>query len=148
MNSEIVLEDINKLVEHFKCEIPATVISFLSSFKGSMEFLNNENFELKYKLDDGYETDDIIEAVFTTKEIIEQLPYIGYLEELKTHFELSDDYVQTEFLFPIVGLMDGIVYIAINGKNKDALYLADNGDFGITKLDISLSDLVQKLKGN
>ncbi len=148
--SEFDVKDFDKLSEHYNCEIPTNVQSFLSSFSGSfcdgsIDSIKNKNLELKYKTNDGFETGDVIESVFTTKEIIDQLQYIGYLDELKSHFELNDEYVQTEFLFPIVDLMDGAIYIAISGKNKDALYLADNGDFGITRLEMSLNELAQKL---
>ncbi len=153
MTSELDYNNFEKLADHYNCEIPADVQSFLSSFNrsfnnGSIDFLKNEKFQLKFKTEDGFETSDMIEVVFSTQEIIEQLPFIGYLEELKTHFELSYNYVQTQFLFPIIGLMDGTLYIAISGDNRGSLYIADNGDFGITKVEFDLRDLAQKLKSN
>lgn len=106
----------------------------------------NQSIPLSYELaDDLGSTTACFYKVFSTKEIIESFEYRSYLEEFKEHFELDEDYVETEFLLPLIEIADGsALYVAIHGKREGKLYVVDCGDFGITMIPETI-DQIQSL---
>lgn len=127
--------------EYYGFSVDESIKSIIRNFNGRVVNQNGKSPLLSYKLDDGSEMNDVIEAVFDENEIIEQLEYINYLEQFKEHFELDDSYVECNTLLPLMELGSGVLYISISGVNKGVLYAVDNGYFGITKLPTLLNQI-------
>lgn len=134
-------EQFSTIEKHYGCLIDESIKSVIRNFNGRVLTQNSESASLSYKLDDGTEINDMIEAVFDGSQIIEQLEYLDYLERFKEYFELDDSYVLCNTLLPLMELASGALYISINGDHQGVLYAVDNGDFGITRLPISLHQI-------
>lgn len=126
--TETELEHIEKIIRR---PLPNSVKSFYKDHAGSRPTLNGNICWITITLSDGWTTTNIFEAVDSYETLQKHLSNIDYLTDHAQHFDLSPQYVEPEYLFPIGLMPNGAIYIAIDGKHNGKIYTADNGDFGI-----------------
>ena len=146
-NVKIDNTDYYLIENHYKCSISTEIRDFLNNFNG--EIVDPEGgLEITYNTFDEQAIADYFPNILHTKEIIEQLPYIDYIEDFFDNSELSRNDVEVEYLLPIIEVCGGSLglYIALDGNHKDKIFMVDNGDFGICKIAESLADLSSRLK--
>lgn len=95
--------------------------------------------------EDGGSDGDHIVDFLTVEQIKQAWPYIDYLEEDVEHFEISSDFLQWKYLFPLAGTGDGTLYVAIGGDHDRAVYEGDNGDYGIGRVANDIDDFIGSL---
>lgn len=120
--------------------------AFILEYNGGIPQHNHEVCSLTIEYEDGYKTSTFVENLISMQEVTRQWENVGYLEELAAHFELTREYVEVEKLFPIANLANGVAYIALGGKHKGKIYIADNGDFGIVYHCASMNDFLANLE--
>lgn len=146
-NQQIDDRDFSLIESHYGCSVSTEIRSFLKGFNG--EIVEPEDgLEIVYTTFDGQVFTDYFPNILHTKEIIEQLPSIDYIEDFFENSELSRNDVEAEYLLPIIEVCGGSLglYIALDGKHKNKVFMVDNGDFGICKIAESLADLASMLK--
>ncbi len=94
---------------------------------------------------DGYKDEDRICCFSTYQTFWQDNEYRNFLEDFQEQFELDNTYVQSEHLYIIGETYCGSVCMALNGIHKGKIYIADNGDFGITLLANTLQDFLNSL---
>lgn len=115
--------------------VPDSISSYYKQYGGAEPQINGKSCCINNTRSDGYKLELCIERIDDYLTLVQHIGYAlgpyGYLEEMAVHFELGKDYVETEFLFPICLLLNGAIYVAINGIHIGKIYIADTGDFGI-----------------
>ena len=95
--------------------------------------------------EDGWESNSFISKIESIETSVDTWGYRGYLNEFQEDFELTEDYVEANFLFPIMEISSGAVYVAIGGKHNGKVYTVDNGDFGIVFHSNTLDEFISKI---
>ena len=89
----------------------------------------------------GVKSDDLLQRFLNAGEIAEQWPYIDYLLDYAATFELGHDFFDPALLLPIADCANGAIYVANAGKHVGKVYHADNGDFGVSLIAPSITQL-------
>lgn len=110
-----------------------------TDYAGSRFGSDSPAFTVTYP--DGTEVNESLTAVLTVDDIKRQWPHVGYLADFAVHFDLHEDFVESQFLVPIAEVYDGGIYLAVGGQHIDKAFIADNGDFGIALLALCEDDL-------
>lgn len=144
---EFNTEDIKLIYDNTGLEVPTNLHSFLKLYSGGDS--NNHNYIYTYDIihEDGWKTSNSILLVLTAEKIIEYFTNLKpYLQDTMEHFELDTNFVETDFLLPIIELGDGgTINIAIGGDHNGKIYEVDNGDFGIILQSNSLEEFINSL---
>lgn len=151
--SPVTDSDIFKLEEKIKLQIPDDLKLFLKEYGGTEnQYFKNikeetDFYVFTFQLEDGYQIEETLSKIDSVNSILEIWQYRDFLFEFQDTFKLSKDYVEVEYLLPIIELMNGKqLYVSIYGKHKDKLYYVDNGDFGIIKITDSLDEFFNRIK--
>lgn len=146
-NKQIDKKDFALIERHYDCEISEEIKKFLNDFNG--ELTDPENgLEVEYISSGGNVRKDWFLNIYHTKEIINQLQYISYIEDFFLENDLNSDYVEVDYLLPVMEVCGGSLnlYVALSGKHMNKVFIVDNGDFGICKTKESVATLIAKLK--
>ena len=148
-HKEILPEDVLKVEKFFECKIPEDYLNFIIKYNGKIWGEKDGDLDFDHYHDDGWKTGDAINSVFNMQDILERTEYfLNDLQEHIDHFETKRSYVEIESLLPIIEINGGEIYISIKGKHKGTLYISDNGDFGVFKLNKTLKEMEDVINQN
>lgn len=138
-------QQLQKIAVKYGKEIPAFLQDYLKKYSGSIPTIMGGPCIVEIKVSDTFTDHQAIEKIPGFEELWSQLDYIDYLNEFASHFALSEQFVNPEFLFPICDLPVSEVYVATEGSHVGKVYVADNGDFGIIYHSNSIDSFFEKL---
>ncbi len=131
-NSKGFLEqELTQIENNIGKPLPSYLRTFYKNYGGAIPTINNKPGCLTIKHSNGWVTTNWIEYIDNFETLQVHLSNNDYLKELAEHFDLSSEYVEPEYLFPLCILPNGAVYVSIDGKHNGKVFVADNGDFGI-----------------
>jgi len=137
-------KEIQKIEEFTKFTLPLEIVElFKNNSGGSVK--NNQTYFLGWTTDRNVNLDTWITSVETKDSIFQNWKHRGYLIEYLDWFEISENYVEVELLFPIFELIDGVIYVAIGGNHDKKVYYADNGAEGILNIASNLQEFYSNL---
>lgn len=72
------------------------------------------------------------------------MQYIDYIEDSNW----ADEDVEADKLLPLMSVYGGSInlYIAVCGDPEGKLFVVDNGDYGVSNVNLSLADLAKQLE--
>ena len=117
-------KDFSLIEKHYGCSISKEIRNFLKEFNG--EIVDPEyGLEIEYTTFSGRSLTDSFPNIYHTKEIINQLKYIDYIEDFFDESELSREDVEVEYLLPIMEVYGGSLnlYIALCGIHKNKIFM-------------------------
>jgi len=141
----ITLYEIQRVERITKLKLSDSFKNFILKNNGGIPTIDGETCLFNIKVDDTWTTSTFLENFTSMNEVIEQWEFIGYLAQFAEHFELDENYVETNELFPVANFSNGVVYIAVGGNHVGKIYTADNGDFGIIYHSPTLDDFLMSL---
>lgn len=139
--------DISELAMVVGKELPNWYTNHFVTLSGLQraEVASDEGFDFVATFESGGSSGDHITDFLTVDQVKQQWPYIDYLEEYVENYELSESFVEWQYLVPLAGTGDGTLYVALGGKHNKAVYEADNGDNGIGRVADDIDELVSSL---
>ena len=142
-------ESISRIENLTEFKIPDHLIYFWKKYAGGKSGWDSKQYLFQYQVSVGnkkFTQSSAIIGILSETEIIEQWNYIETLQELKEEFELTDSYIETDKVLPIIDVTDGTIYIAVSGTHRGKIFFGDNGDFGIIQIANSLNDFLNALE--
>lgn len=143
-NKEVDEKDFWRIEKHYGYMLPENIKEFLRKCNG--EITNTEyGIEIEFTtFSHGHMLSDGFRKVHHPTEILEQLQFVGFIEDFAEENGLSRKEIETEKLLPIMEVDGGsiCIYVAIGGAHVNKLFVVDNGDFGISKVDFTFEELV------
>lgn len=137
------LEQLHQLEDTTGFQLSNSVGQFLSKYGGATIEAENGDCFFDFKYEDGCESNDGLLEVESFESIVKGWRYRSYLAEFAQHFEVSENYVEANRLFPLFSLLgSGQVYVTIGGQHDGKVYHVDNGDFGFCFLANSIEEFL------
>lgn len=139
------LSDISEIESFTGFILPDNIIQLFTSCSGG-RIKDDMEYLLNWRVDSGVELDTWIIAVESKETILSNWKHRNYLEDYMSWFNISTDYVEVEFLFPLFDLVDGAIYVAIGGAHNKKIFYADGGCEGIVNVATTIENFYSKLK--
>ena len=146
-NQTIEAADFALIEKHYSCPLSVEIRNFLEKYNG--DIVSPEyGLEITYTTDKERSIKDYFPTVNHTQEIIRQLPFIDYIEDFLDESNWGEDEVDADKLLPLMAVLGGSVnlYITVSGPLESKLFVVDNGDYGVSKVNFTLAELVNNLE--
>ena len=146
-NQAIEAADFALIEKHYSCPLSVEIRNFLEKYNG--DIVSPEyGLEITYTTDKERSIEDYFPTVNHTQEIIRQLPFIDYIEGFLDESNWGEDEVDADKLLPLMAVLGGSVnlYITVSGPLESKLFVVDNGDYGVSKVNFTLAELVNNLE--
>ncbi|MFK7747200.1 MAG: SMI1/KNR4 family protein [Kordia sp.] len=138
--------DIAEIENFTGFNLPKEIKSFLKKYADSTIMFDHENYcIIDLIFTDGLKTNDGLQKVDSLNSIKEKWKYRDYLHEFQRDFQVSNDFVESSQLFPLIETHLGCqIYVSIGGNHLGKIFHVDNGDFGFCHLANSLDEFLDK----
>lgn len=145
-NQTIQEADYSVIEKHYACPLSADIRSFQEKYNG--DIVEPEyGIEITFVTDEGKSVKDYFPVINHTKEIIKQLQLIDYIEDFPDESNWGKNEIEADKLLPVMSVNGGSVnlYIAVCGAQEGKLFVVDNGDYGVSKVSLTLAELIKQL---
>jgi hypothetical protein len=127
-------KEVDAIVAKIAISPPIAIMEFLRKHSGAIPRVNDKLCGFKIVHPDAWVDENFIEQIATGEQITFDWQNRDTLEMYVKHFELSENFVQIEYLILFALAANGALYVAIDGMHLGKVYFSDNGDFGILQL--------------
>lgn len=132
-------EDLKAIALLTGFDLPKELKAFFLKYAGATIRMGTKTcfFDIIYP--HGWRTDDGLTNVESPNSIAKKWQSRNYLNEFKQFFEIQDNYVEPDKLFPILATCSGgQIYVAIGGQHDGKIFHVDTGDAGFCFMANSL----------
>jgi len=138
--------DYDVIEAHFACKVSEEIRHFLENYNG--QIINpEEGLEITFVSDESKSISESFPTIYHTADVVSQLDFISYIEDFLDESKWDDNDVEADKLLPLMSINGGSInlYVALCGSHEGKLYVVDNGDYGVCKVDMMLNDLILKI---